>query len=84
MEAGMQPRDRFFKSSAWGVIALCKACAREMEREIDARLRSGEWVEISLEEARRALEREFGVEVVLAHCDECKDLLSHIIPVREP
>jgi hypothetical protein len=55
-----------------------------MEREIDARLRSGEWAEISLEEAQRALEREFGVEVVLAHCDECKDLLSHIIPVREP
>jgi hypothetical protein len=84
MEAGMQLGDRFFKSSAWGVIALCKACAREMEREIDARLRSGEWVEISLEEAQRALEREFGVEAVLAHCDECKDLLSHIIPVREP
>jgi hypothetical protein len=55
-----------------------------MEREIDARLRSGEWAEISLEEAQRALEREFGVEVVLAHCDGCKDLLSHIIPVREP
>jgi hypothetical protein len=84
MEAGMQPRDRFFKSPAWGVIALCGKCASEMEREIDARLRSGEWVEISLEEAQRALEREFGVEVVLAHCDGCKDLLSHIIPVREP
>jgi hypothetical protein len=80
----MRPRDRFFKSSTWGVIALCEACAREMEREIDARLRSGEWVEVSLEEAQRALEREFGVEVALAHCDGCNDLLSHIVPVREP
>jgi len=80
----MRPRDRFFKSPAWGVIALCEACAREMEGEIDARLRSGEWTEVSLEEAQRALERELGVEVVLAHCDACKGLLSHIIPVREP
>jgi hypothetical protein len=55
-----------------------------MEREIDARLRSGEWVEVSLEEAQRALERELGAGVVLAHCDECKGFLSHIIPVREP
>jgi hypothetical protein len=47
----MQPGDRLFKSSAWGVIALCETCAREMERETDARLRSGEWVEISLKEA---------------------------------
>jgi hypothetical protein len=80
----MQPGDRLFKSSAWGVIALCETCAREMERETDARLRSGEWVEISLKEAQRTLERELGVEVALAHCDGCKDLLSHIIPVREP
>jgi hypothetical protein len=84
MEAGMQPGDRFFKSPAWGVIALCGKCASEMERKIDARLRSGEWAEISSEEVWRALEREFGVEVALAYCDECKDLLSHIIPVREP
>jgi hypothetical protein len=84
MEAGMQPGDRFFKSSVWGVIALCGKCASEMEGEIDARLRSGEWTEVSLEEAQRALERELGVEVVLAHCDECKGLLSHIIPAREP
>jgi hypothetical protein len=55
-----------------------------MEREIDACLRSGEWVEVSLEEAQRTLEREFGVKVALAYCDECKGLLSHIIPVREP
>jgi hypothetical protein len=54
-----------------------------MEREIDACLRSREWVEVSLEEAQQALEREFGVKVVLAHCDKCKDLLSHIIPARE-
>jgi hypothetical protein len=54
-----------------------------MEREIEARLRSREWVEVSLEEAQQALEREFGVEVVLAYCDECKGLLSHIIPARE-
>jgi exosome complex RNA-binding protein Csl4 len=79
----MQPRDRFFKSSAWGVIALCGKCASEMEREIDARLRSGEWVEISLEEAQRALEQQIGVGVVLAYCDNCGDPLSHIIPARE-
>jgi hypothetical protein len=79
----MQTGDRFFHA-AWGVIALCEKCAREMEREIDVRLRSGEWVEVSLEEAQRALEREFGVGVALAHCDGCNDLLSHIIPIREP
>jgi hypothetical protein len=79
----MQPGDRFFKSSVWGVVALCEACAREMEGEIDARLRSREWAEISLEEARRTLEQQIGVGVVLAYCDNCGDPLSHIIPARE-
>jgi hypothetical protein len=79
----MQPGDRFFKSSAWGVIALCEACAREMKREIDARLCSEEWAEVSLEKAQQALEQQIGVGVVLAYCDNCGDPLSHIIPARE-
>jgi exosome complex RNA-binding protein Csl4 len=83
MEVGMQPGDRFFKSSAWGVIALCGKCASEMEGEIDTHVHSKKWVEISKEEAELALERQTGAGVVLAYCDNCGDPLSHIIPARE-
>jgi hypothetical protein len=80
----MQPGDRFFKSSTWGVIALCEACAREMEREIDLRVRSGVWTEVSLERAQELLRQQTGSDdVVLAFCDECKGLLSHVPPIRE-
>jgi hypothetical protein len=80
----MRPGDRFFESRCWGVIALCEACAREMEREINSHVQSGEWKEISLEEAQELLRKQAGSDdAVLAFCDQCKGLLSHIPPIRE-
>jgi hypothetical protein len=79
----MQTGDRFFHA-AWGVISLCEACAREMEGEINSRVQSGVWVEVSLEKAQELLCKQIGSDnAVLAFCDQCKNLLSHVPPIWE-